>query len=347
MRQVKFGLAGAGSGAKLLMRGIKELEGEGVVKVSAVCSKHVEKAREFAKRWGINEWYASYGEMIRKADIEAVMISTPHYLHFPMSIEAFERGLHVLVDKPMAINLIEADEMIRRARRNNVKLGVVLELRFSEGVKLAKEYIDSGKLGELILGEAVVEWFREKNYYSESSWRGSRATEGGGAVINQAIHSIDLLRWFMGPVDELWAITSTLHHEVDVEDTAVAIMKFHSKGLGVIQASTAIYPGYPNRVEVHGSEGTVIIEGDRVKSLEVRGGESFKEDREIRLETWRKPNEVSGILYKELIKDFIEAIIEDRDPLISGEEGRKSLEVVRAIYISGKTQKPVKFPIRE
>lgn len=197
------------------------------------------------------------------------------------------------------------------------------------------------------MGEATVKWFRTKEYYKQSFWRGRWATEGGGVLINQAIHSIDLLTWFMGPIDELWAIISTMVHDIEVEDTAVATLKFKNGTLGVIQASTAIYPGFPNRVEVHGSDGTAIIEGDRVKSLLIKGEKSFTDLGETKLETGAKPEGVPANLYVKLFTDFINAVVEDREPLINGEEGRKALEVIRAIYQSSRECKPIRFPINE
>jgi len=347
MKTMNFGIVGAGTGAGLIASGLKLLEERGVAKLVAVSSAHKERAKKFAEKYGIKKWFACHREMFRESDIDAVAVSTPHHLHFPITLDSIEYGLHVLVDKPIAINLREADEMISRARRSGVKLGVIHELRFGEGIQKIKAVIEDGFLGRLIMGEASVKWFRTEEYYKQSSWRGRWATEGGGALINQAIHSIDLLIWFMGPIDELWATISTMTHDIEVEDTAVATLKFKNEALGVIQASTSIYPGFPNRVEIHGSDGTAIIEGDRVKSLLIKGGRPFIDLGEKRLEVGTKPEGVPADLYVKLLIDFIDAIVEDREPLVNGEEGRRALEVIRAIYRSSKERKPIRLPMNE
>jgi len=346
---IKYGVVGVGVGGTFATRAIKEiLEPEGVATVEAACSAHEERVKGFASKWGIKKWYTNYRDFLTKSGIDAVIISTPHYLHFPQTIEAIEEGLHVLVDKPMAINLNEADEMIRRAEMRGVKLGVILQSRFDPKLRKIKGIIEEGKLGKLVLGEAYVEWFRTQEYYDKSFWRGRWATEGGGALINQAIHTIDLLIWLMGDIDYLWALIGTMTHNIEVEDLAVATMKFKNGAFGLILGSTATYPGFPHRLEIHGAKGSIIWEAEMIKKISIVGEPEYSEvERAKELESWARPEAVPPRNHAELIRNFTRAIEEDRNPLVDGREGRRSLEVIRAIYHSGKTGKVICFPFKE
>lgn len=345
---LKFGLAGTGVGGDFIARALAQLKAEGVAELVAVAGRRGAKTEEFARKHGAKRWYTSFEQLLSDPEVEAIAISTPHYLHFPQAIAAIDTGKHVLVDKPMATTLRETDEMIARAERKGVKLGVVFEYRFDPVVGKVKEIVDAGRLGRLILGEAVVEWYRTQEYYAGSDWRGRWATEGGGALINQAIHTIDLLLWMMGDAEELWALTGTLAHSIEVEDLAVAAVRFRNGAFGVIQGSTAVYPGLPTRLEIHGTEGTAIIEGGALKLLAVKGGEARAEgERPAELASWARPEAVPVDNHVRLIRDFAQAVREDRRPKVDGWEGRRSLELIRAIYLSGRTGQVVKLPLRE
>jgi len=344
--KVKFGIVGTGVGANFCAQGISMISDVDVAELTAVTSRREERAKEFASKWGLKNWYTDYEEMLEKASIDAVIISTPHYLHYPMAMEAIKMGKHVLVDKPMAINLKEADEMIEGAERRGVKLGVTLQSRFDPTFRKVKKAVDEGRLGCLILGEAAVKWFRTQEYYDKSPWRGRWSTEGGGALINQAIHTIDLLLWVMGQPRYLWAQIDTVAHKIEVEDLAVAILRFENNALGVIQGSTAIYPGLPTRLEIHGTKGTAIIEGETLKRWSVVGEEEMVSEKSKKgLKSWARPELVPATNHASLIKDFAQAVIEDREPYVNGVEGRRSLEVIMAIYKSSRTKNVVKFPL--
>ncbi|MEM1607168.1 MAG: Gfo/Idh/MocA family oxidoreductase [Candidatus Bathyarchaeia archaeon] len=345
-QKIKFGIIGTGVGANFCANGLALIASEGVSELIAVSSQREEKAKDFASKWGLKYWYTDYKKMLKEAPIDAVIISTPHYQHYAMTIDAIESGKHVLVDKPMAISLKEADEMIVAARRKNVKLGVILQSRFDPTMRKVKEAADNGVFGRLILGEAVVEWFRGQEYYSESPWRGRWATEGGGALINQAIHTIDLLIWIMGKPKYLWAQTDTFAHKIEVEDVAAAIIRFENGSIGVIQGSTAIYPGLPTRLEIHGTRGTAIIEGEVLKRWAILGEEEVaSEGTKEGLKSWARPELVPATNHASLLRDFARAIIEGREPAVNGVEGRRSLEVILAIYESAKNNKVIGFPL--
>ncbi|MEM1990944.1 MAG: Gfo/Idh/MocA family oxidoreductase [Candidatus Bathyarchaeia archaeon] len=346
MGKIRFGIIGTGIGANFCANGLALIATEGLTELTAVASQRMERAKEFADKWGLKYWYTDYRRMLREAPVDAVIINTPHHQHYPMALDAIDSEKHVLIDKPMAINLKEADEIITEARRRNVKLGVNLQSRFDPTVRKVKDAADNGFFGRLILGEAVVEWFRTQEYYDESSWRGRWATEGGGALINQAIHTIDLLVWIMGRPKYLWAQMGTFAHRIEVEDLAVAAIRFESGAIGLIQGSTAIYPGLPTRLEIHGTRGTAIIEGESLKRWAVVGGEDIvSEATKEGLKPWTRPELVPATNHASLIRDFAMAILEDREPTVNGVEGRKSLEVIMAIYESARNNSIIKFPL--
>jgi len=344
--KIRFGIVGTGVGANFCANGLALIANEGIAELVAVTSQREERAKEFASKWNIKYWYTDYKKMLKEAPIDAVIISTPHYQHHPMALEAMENDKHVLVDKPMAINLKEADEMIRKARERNLKLGVNLQSRFDPTMRKVKDSVESGVFGRLIFGEAIVEWFRTQEYYDESPWRGRWATEGGGALINQAIHTIDLLVWIIGQPEYLWAQMDTFTHKIEVEDLAAAVIRFKNGAIGVIQGSTAIYPGLPTRLEIHGTKGTAIIEGEILRRWSVIGEEEIVlEGTKEGLKSWARPDLVPATNHASLLRDFAKAIIENREPVVNGVEGRRVLEVIMAVYESARSNNVVRFPL--
>ncbi|MEM2186783.1 MAG: Gfo/Idh/MocA family oxidoreductase [Thermofilaceae archaeon] len=344
---LRFGLAGTGVGGGFIAGALQQLRDEGVAELVAVAGRRAAKTEEFARKYGAKKWYASFDQLLSDPEVDAVAISTPHYLHLPQAVAAIEAGKHVLVDKPMAVTLREADEMIARAERRGVTLGVVFEYRFDPVIERVREHVTWGRLGRLILAEAVVEWYRTREYYAGSDWRGRWVTEGGGALINQAIHTVDLMLWLMGDAEEVWAYAGTYAHDIEVEDLAVALIRFRSGALGVVQASTATYPGFPTRLEVHGTDGAAVIEGGNLKLLALRG-EVVKEAEGLKgWESWARPEAVPIENHVRLLRDFVLAVSEGGRPRVDGREGRRSLELIRAIYASAKLHQPVKLPLVE
>jgi predicted dehydrogenase len=337
--KLKMGLVGVGTGANLIMNGVNEVSN--FVEPLYVCSRNFERAKSFAKRWNI-EALKSYDEMLDK-ELDFVAISTPHYLHAPQALQALRKRKHVLVDKPLATNLSDADSVIDEAKKRKLKLGVILQTRFSDAIKVAKEAIGKGKLGKLVLAEASVKWWRDESYYSESSWRGKRELEGGGVLINQAIHTIDNLIWLVGMPKFVKALSSTLIHDIDVEDTSVVIFEFENGGFGVLVAGTSIKPGFSTKLALHGSLGSIVIEGEEIKHWSIP--HSLPELEEVNYEAWKKPEAIPSRNHALLIKDFCEAIKKDREPLVDGKEGRKSLEFIQAVYLSAKELKDVTLPL--
>jgi predicted dehydrogenase len=343
---VRFGLAGAGVGGGFVARALKMLEEEDLVSLEVICDSVEGRAREYADRFGAHKHATDFGDLVRSGEIDAVAISTPHHLHYPMAVEAMDAGVNVLLDKPMAMNVKEADELIDMARRKGVSLGVVLQNRMSDDSRRAKAAIEADAFGRLVLGEATVKWFRDRDYYASSPWRGKKETEGGGVLINQAIHTLDLLIWLMGPVRRVVATTDTLYHTIEVEDVSVASLRFESGALGIIQASTVTYPGFPSRLEVHGTEGCALFETDRLRKLVVKGREEqVTPASQAAIGSWSRPEEVLPTNHYRVIRDFALSLREGRPPLIDGREGRRSLELIEAIYRSSSSAGWVELPL--
>jgi len=317
-------------------------------KLVAVCDKVEERARTFAEKYGC-PYYTDLTDMLARDDIHVISVCTPPGFHRDIVNACAHAGKHVIVEKPMEISLARADAMIEACNRAGVKLAVIFQTRFKKAVTALKRAVERGTLGRLILGDAYIKWFRPQSYYDASAWRGTWAIEGGGAVINQSIHTIDLLQWMMGPVESLYANTAT-YHKIEAEDLAVANLKFKNGALGAIEGSTALHPGLPERLEIHGERGTVILEAGTIKMWEIRdaGPEDKPGDTEEPGGTGASDPMAFPILWhKAQIQDMICAIREDRAPAVDGREGRKALEIVRAIYQSAKTGEIVRFPVKE
>jgi len=296
-----------------------------------VATTREKTAKPFAEKFGVKTWYTDYYKLLQRSDIDVVNICTPPFPHEEMTIVAAEEGKHVLVEKPIAINLREADRMIAACEKAGVKLGVIFQSRFNRDVKRIKEAMDKGDFGKLAMGDAYVKWFRTQEYYDSAAWRGTWDKEGGGALINQAIHTIDLLQWFMGEVDSLYAFIDTAIRKIEVEDVAVAALRFKNGAMGVIEGSTAIYLGLPRKLEIHGEKGTVIFEGDEIKLWDFVDQEK-KGEKIVRRFEGKKLGDTSLDSthhsienHKLQIKDFVEAVREDREPLVNGLRGKKSI----------------------
>ncbi|MBO3768334.1 MAG: Gfo/Idh/MocA family oxidoreductase [Thermoproteota archaeon] len=346
-KKVNVGIIGCGIIAPSHVSGYLK---SGMANVVALCDKKTEKAKALAERFNLSgvKIYSDYEQLLQDPEIDAVSICTPHYLHAEMTTKAAEYKKHVLCEKPMAISLKQADEMIRACKKNGVKLEIVFQYRFTPDTRKIKEEFENGKFGIPIYGEAVVKWYREDSsyYYADEtarSWRGKWSTEGGGALINQSIHTIDLLQWIMGPVDYLYAIYDTRTHNIEVEDLAVATLKFKNGALGTILGSVALRP-QENWLGIYGSKKSVIVGSDLkiVKQWEEEGKSKVIDEVKEKEETLTPSVGHDGV-----IEDFLRSIVEDKTPYVTGEEGRKALEIVLAIYKAHKTGSKVSFPLVE
>jgi len=270
------------------------------------------------------------------------VIGSPSGLHAEHGIGAARHGLHVLVEKPLDVNLDRADELIAECEQAGVKLGVFFQDRVAPGIRKLKELIEAGRLGKLILVSARVKWYRPPEYYSGSRWRGTWLLDGGGALINQGVHTLDLLLWLLGDVQRVYAKAITALHQIETEDSVVATLEFASGVIGTLEAATSIYPGYARRLELSGSEGTVVLEHDGIISADLRQPleeTSLPEEDANLSATSAVVSDVRG--HQRILEDFCRAIATNGRPLCDGHEGRRSLELAQAIYESSRTGCPV------
>lgn len=340
-RRLGFGIIGCGTIAPFHVNGITKNKDAEFIAVSDVREG---KAKEFAQKYGV-DWYTDFHQLLRRNDIDVVSICTPSSMHADMTVTAAEAGKHVIVEKPLGITLKQTDRAIKACQKAGVKLAVAFQLRFEESFKVVKKTIDEGELGRLILGDTYLKSYRSQEYYDVADWKGTWEFDGGGALINQGIHGIDLLLWMMGPVDTVYAHTGTLARNIQVEDTAVAVLTFKNGGFGVIEGTTSIYPGLEPRLEIHGTKGTIAMVGNRIERWEIIGETKEKpickeisEGRGV-----AEPTDIGMEGHRLLIEDMIDAIKENRSPAINGLEGRKAVELILAIYQSARTGKQVRL----
>jgi len=287
--------------------------------------------------------------VLSRRDVHIVIICTPSGAHMEPAVAAANAGKHVVVEKPLEITLERCDAILAACTRNGVQLCTIFPSRFADANVALKRAVEDGRFGRLTLGETTCKWWRPQSYYGEGGWKGTKALDGGGALMNQAIHNVDLLLWMMGPVLQISAFTATLAHDrIEVEDTAVACIRFASGALGVIEAATSAYPGLPKTIAVHGDRGTVVIEQEDVLRWDF--SPETDEDHAVRQRFAQKvgasggssnPAAISHVYHARQLADFIHALQTGRQPLVDGREGRKAVEVILGIYQSAATGQSV------
>jgi len=328
----------------------------------AVLGRTPEKTQAFAAKYGV-KGYTDLDEFLATSGAQMVVICTPHPLHAEAAMAAAQAGVHVIVEKPMAVTVKQCDDMIAAARANNVKLGMVSQRRLYECVRRVKQAIESGKIGQPILATITVLGWRGPEYYAMDPWRGKWDAEGGGVLVNQTSHQLDLFQWLMGPVDELFGYWDNLNHPyIEVEDTAVVVMRFRNGALGNIVVSNSQNPGLYGNIHIHGSNGASI-------GVQTDGGSMFisgvttKVDPPMNdiwtvageadlLPQWQADDrdradqiDIMSHYHQLTVQDFLHAIQEDRPPMVPGEEGRVTVEIFNAVYRSGRERRVVKWPV--
>src|SRR5271169_1950315 len=263
---IHIGLIGGGNITETHARAARAIPG---VEIAAIYGTNADKTARLCLEHG-GMAYQNIHAFLKHRPMELVIIGSPSGVHSEQGIAAARCGLHVLTEKPLEINTARADALIEAAKQSGVQLGVIFQDRMKPHIRQLKGWIEQGLLGKLQFVDARVKWYRPPEYYANSRWRGTLALDGGGALINQGVHTLDLLVWLLGDVVRVQARTATLLHKIEAEDTAVATLEFASGALGVFHATTAAFPGYPRRVEVSGTEGTVILEHDRIIAADLK-----------------------------------------------------------------------------
>lgn len=297
-------------------------------------SRSAEKTKRFSEQHQIRG-YGSYEELLSDPAIQAVSICLPSGHHADYGVKAAAAGKHVIVEKPIDISLAKAMSLIETCRKNGRKLSVIFQSRYTPAAKRVRHALDQGLLGRMILGDAYVKWYRSPEYYKSNTWRGTKAIDGGGALINQAIHTIDLLQWMMGGVKRLNGVVRTSTHAIESEDLGVATVEYVNGAVGVIEGSTAIQPGFKERIEIHGQKGSLTLEGGNVTSWKVEGctEADYVDAQKVSYGSTSSPA-ISHVNHKAQFEDIVAAIQQGRESLVNGEEGLKALQIVLGIYAS-------------
>ena len=315
------------------------------VRVSAVCGANAAKVAQLAKQYDATA-YTDVAAFLRHRPMEIVAIGSPSGLHGEQVQAAAAAGMHLLVEKPLEISLARTDAAIDAVDRAGVKLAVCFQDRGNPRLGLVKQWIDAGYFGTPILVSARVKWYRPPEYYAKSRWRGTWALDGGGALMNQGIHTVDLLLWWLGDIVRVSARAKTQLHTIEVEDTVVATLEFANGAIGTLEATTAAYPGFPRRVELTGTLGTVAIEQDRIVSSDVREVPAEMRAALTAQEGDANASAASPVVsdargHQRVLEDLLSAISTGRRPGCDAREGRRSVAVVEAIYASSRTGRPV------
>jgi UDP-N-acetyl-2-amino-2-deoxyglucuronate dehydrogenase len=312
------------------------------VRLVGVTDAVAELRTALASKYGVKS-YDTVTEMLADPDIRIISVCTPSGLHASLAVQAAQAGKHVIVEKPMAINLKDADQIIETCERHRVKLGVISQLRFAPAIQQVKRALEAKMLGRLVLGDLYMKFNRTQEYYDQGAWRGTWEMDGGGALMNQGIHGVDLLRYLMGPVRSVTAHARTLARKIVVEDTAAAVLEFQDGALGVIEATTSVYPGSTRRLEINGDRGTIVLEENSIVRWDIEGQSPPPE---VALgkttgDTSSNPGAFGVEGHVCQIADMVDAVLNNRRPIVDGGEGRKALEIILAVYQSSSLKKLV------
>lgn len=336
---IRIGLIGGGNISETHARAARAIAG---VEIVAVHGTNREKITRLCLEYGGTP-YQNFEAFLDHRPMDLAIIGSPSGLHAEQGIAAARSGLHVLTEKPIEISTARADALIAAAKKYSVHLGVIFQDRTKRHIRELKSWLDQGLLGKVLFVDARVKWYRPPEYYASSRWRGTFALDGGGALINQGVHTIDLLLWLLGDVVRVQARTATLLHKIEAEDTAVATLEFASGALGVFHATTAAYPGSPRRVEISGTEGTVILEHDRIIAVNLRNALSAVDLAALDDSATDENQSASSATvsdfrgHQAVLEDFLAAIQQNRAPACNGAEGRRSVALIESIYRAAKT----------
>jgi predicted dehydrogenase len=346
-----FGVVGCGVIAPTHAAAIAALPNARLVATHDVVSQ---KAVAFAASHGC-EPEADLAALCGRRDVDVVSVCVPSGLHGEVGVQVAAAGKHLVVEKPIEVTLAAADRLISAVRAAGVTMTVISQHRFDPGVVELKRLLDEGRLGRLVLGDARVKWYRSQGYYDSGAWRGTWALDGGGALMNQGVHYTDLLRWTMGEVTSVTAVCATQLHDIEVEDVALALLRFASGAVGSLEASTAVFPGLPERLEVSGTGGSVMIEDGRIVALDLiaergdvgaygaKGGTAGASPTSAAsaASAASEPTAIAGTGHASQIADLLAALDSGRPPLVTGEDARDALEVICAVYESARSGQSV------
>ncbi len=326
MRRLNVAIVGCGSISKTHILALSRTD---KAVLYAVCDRNAERARAVgeAERAVV---YTDIDQLLGDPAVDVVLILTASGTHADLGIQAAKAGKHVIVEKPIDISMDKAKQLVKTCRENGVTLSCIFQHRYDTDVQALKQAIREGRLGTLNAGCCHTKWYRGQAYYDEVDWRGTKAMDGGGALMNQGIHQLDLFQYLMGDVDEVYACCATRAHErIDVEDLCMAVLKFKNGALGLLEASTVANPGFYSRIDVNGSKGSVILQNNSVVEWKLEDGEAYQAT-------------TTELPHLRQLEDILDSINEGRDSLVCGEEALKPLCIIEAAYRSAELGRPVK-----
>ncbi|GAA3413820.1 Gfo/Idh/MocA family protein [Paenibacillus hodogayensis] len=304
----------------------------------AVCDKNKETAERSAAQHGVDA-YTDLSELLQRDDIDLVHVCTPSGLHTDMLLQIAESGKHAITEKPLDITLDRIDRALAAFEQRKLQLGCIFQIRLMPAVRHMKQAVESGRLGKLVLANAHIELYRTKEYYEQNGgWRGTWAWDGGGSLMNQAIHTIDLLQWMMGPVQSVIGHTQVSTHQIETEDTGVALLKFANGACGTIAGTTSAYPGFGTSLDIFGENGGIGMRNNQISTWKIHGDNMVAEEADV---IGNAELNVTSDTTNIQIQDMVDAVRYNRPPLITGKEGRDAVEIVLAIYESARKSKEV------
>jgi predicted dehydrogenase len=334
-KKLKIGIVGCGTIADIHAQAIRE---SGNAELHSVFSRSIENTKRCGEKYDV-KWFTEWDKFIADPELDAVSVCTPSGNHLDYGEKAANAGKHVIVEKPIEVTLERANRLITKCKTNGVKLAVIYQSRFTTEMEELKSQLDNNTIGSVFMADANIKWFRNQEYYDSGVWRGTFKLDGGGVLINQAIHTIDLLQWFLGDVDTVYGRTGTFTHKnIEGEDNAVAVLRFKNGALATIEASTSVVPAQPRKIEIHGEKGSVEIIDNAVKIT--LDGESGNAGSGEEKESSGADSPLAGFSiepHKKQFEAIVDAINSDTEPPVSGSESIKSLAIVLAVYKSSES----------
>ena len=350
-----FGIVGLGNIADFHAKAIQAMEGGRLL--CAFSRSGGERAEKFAKEFGVDVVIGDYDKFLRTPGLEVVTIATPSGAHLEPSMAAAAAKKHILSEKPLEITLERCDALIAACRKNRVKLGGVFQSRSTPGAQLVRTALDRKRFGRVTVCNAFVPWLRTQAYYDSGGWRGTWKLDGGGALMNQSIHQIDMLQWLGGPIAELSAYAGCLAHKrIEVEDTAVAAVRFKSGAMGTVVGSTAMYPGHSTEVQISGERGSAWLKGGHLSVFQFEQEELGDAQARIDFGPPKEdagkggaadPRAISFVGHQRQFENFVNCLDGKGKLMVDGAEARKAVEIILAIYQSAQTRKPVALPLKK
>lgn len=330
---IRFGIVGAGGIAKSHAMGIDSTQG---AQIYAICDTAIDRAEQLAQSYGVDRIYTDYQKMLADPNVDAVCICMPSGMHGQVVIDAVKAGKHILLEKPIEVTKEKIDKMIEVVESSNVKVGCVFQRRVRGVSRCVKQALDSGVFGKVLMANAYMKYYRTREYYENTGWRATWEMDGGGALMNQGVHGIDLICWLMGGISQVRAITRTQLHNIPVEDAAVAVVEYNNGAIGTIEGATCVNPSEKTRFEIYCKNGTIIFGDDGLLKWTLND-----EEMNVSVMDTTDPKTKSSNDHSVLVADLVKSIEEDRQPLIPLQDARTAVDVILAIYQSSREDRPV------